>query len=88
MSGGMLDLPCKGFLTGCCFRRGVSKAGSTAGLGIGTLEAPRESGKSQIAPFDDIRKWELWEKLFYSGIFEFFDNIQLQTFLSIQRFLT
>lgn len=58
MSGGLLDLPCKGILTGCCFRRGVSKAGFTGGIGIGTIEAPRETGKSQTGPFEDMSKFE------------------------------
>lgn len=56
MSGGLLDLPCPGILTGCCFRRGVSKAGVNEGLGVGTIEAPREVGKSQIAPLDSLSK--------------------------------
>lgn len=56
MSGGLLDLPCKGILAGCCFKRGVSKAGSTGGVGIGTLEAPREIGKSHVGPLEDISK--------------------------------
>lgn len=58
MSGGLLDLPCKGILTGCCFRSGVSKAGFTGGVGIGTLEAPHETGKSQLASLEDISKYE------------------------------
>lgn len=56
MSGGLLDLPCPGILTACCFRRGVSKAGVNEGLSVGTIEAPREVGKSQIAPLDTLSK--------------------------------
>lgn len=57
MSGGLLDQPCKGFLRGCCHRgRGVAKVDHTSGLAIGVLEAPAETAKSHVGPFDDIRK--------------------------------
>ncbi|XP_023311514.1 uncharacterized protein LOC108913614 [Anoplophora glabripennis] len=45
LSGGLLDQPCDGLLRGCCFR-GAAKKGRNDGLSIGTLEAPRETGKS------------------------------------------
>lgn len=78
MSGGILDLPCRGILSGCCFRRGVAKAGFTGGIGVGTIEAPRETGKSQVGPLEDIRKSKFTCNAFI--IFNFLTNRQAMFF--------
>ncbi|KAF5274819.1 hypothetical protein FQR65_LT00402 [Abscondita terminalis] len=53
MSGGLLEGPCGGLFRGCC-HRGYSKNGQSLNQAVGTLEAPRETSKSQTGLLDVI----------------------------------